>query len=172
MANNENLQKGKATQFSGGVAARDAQKKSAASRKRNNTIRKLGQQMLQMPMDLGLMPTKERMTALQSLRSMGFETESPELQMVILARLGALAVSEDPKLMMDAAQMLLEITGNDVRSQIAAEQRKIDRERIKLEKARFEAIHKDADEEALAKLDQLIGSIDRIAQEAQADASE
>jgi hypothetical protein len=74
--------------------------------------------------------------------------------------------------MMDAAQMLLEITGNDVRSQIAAEQRKIDRERIKLEKARFEAIHKDADEEALAKLDQLIGSIDRIAREAQADASE
>ena len=139
MANEENLKKGKATQFSGVLAAREAQKKSAASRKRNNTIRRLGQQMLQTPLDISHMPDKDQVLA--GLAGMGFDTDAPELQMLILARLGSMAISKDARTSLAATELLLEITGNDVRSQIAADQRKVDRERLKLEREKFVQQH-------------------------------
>ena len=139
MANEENLKNGRATQFSGELAAREAQKKSAAARKRNNTIRKLGQQMLQTPLDLSHMPDGPQ--TLAAIRAMGFDTDEPELQMLILARIGSMAVSTNPKTALAATDLLMEITGNDVRSQIAAEQRRIDRERLKLEREKFEEQH-------------------------------
>ncbi len=130
MANDENLEKGKATQFGNPIAAREAQKKSAASRKRNNTLRKLGRLMLTTPIDV----SAEQLAALKRL---GFEDDKPEVQMVLLGQLAAIALSNDPKLAMQATDKLLEITGNDVFTLNADENRKIKRAelRLKQEKA-------------------------------------
>lgn len=164
MANDENLKQGKATQFGNSLAAREAQKKSAASRKRNNTLRKLGQQMLQTSIDISHMPDGAQVLA--GIRAMGFDTDEPELQMLILARLGSLAISVVPEVALAATKLLMEITGNDVRSLIAADQRKVDYARLKLEREKFDAMYKAGDEEALRKLDQLLEGIDAAAKEA------
>lgn len=131
MANIDNLNRGNPeTEFNARTAA-EAQKKSAASRKRNNTIRKLGLQMLSTEMAVDAQ-------TLKNARNMGFDTDQPEIQMLMLARLGAAALSKDPKLSLAAMDMIFEITGNDARSATAAEQRKLERERIKLERERLE----------------------------------
>lgn len=161
MSHEENLKNGKRTQFSGGLAAREAQKKSAASRKRNNTIRKLGQQMLSTPLPVGDMPDGEKVLA--ALKGFGFDTNEPELQMLILARIGTLAISDNPKTALAATNLLMEITGNDVRTQIAQEQREIDRARLKLEREKLDALKKDGTKEALNKLDELLRGIDDAA---------
>ena len=127
----ENLKKGAKTRFNGETAVEN-QKKSAASRKRNNRLRMLGMQMLSTPMVLDK-------STLDSVKKLGFKTDAPELQMVILARLGALTTSKDPKIAMQAIDMIMEITGNDVRSINAEEQRKVERERISLEREKMEA---------------------------------
>ena len=130
----ENLKNGKRTQFNGDTAVEN-QRKSAESRKRNNTIRKLGQQMLEAKMEVDAQ-------TLKSIKRMGFDGEKPELQMLLLARIGAIAIGKDAKLAMEATQLLMEITGNDVRSINAAEQRAIERERLAMEREKVESANR------------------------------
>lgn len=164
--NDENLKKGEKTRFSGELAAREAQKKSAASRKRNNSIRKLGLKMLSTPMPVLEMENGQE--GLAAVKGLGFDADEPELQMLILARLGTMAIGRDPKIALMATDMLMEITGNDVRSQIAGEQRAIDRERLAFEREKLAAQKRDADD-SMEKLDRLLAGIDEAAREGPAE---
>ena len=135
MANEQNLKRGNpATEFNSRTAV-EAQKKSAQSRKRNTTLRKLGLQMLQTQIEVDE-------DTLESVKRLGFETDTPEVQMILLAKLGAIALHNDPDLTMRATQLLMEITGNDVRSINAAEQREIERERLAMEREKVESANK------------------------------
>lgn len=168
MGKQENLKRGNPeTEFRGQYAV-ECQKKAVASKMRNNSLRKLGRQMLQTSLDLSVLPDGAQ--ALAGIKAMGFDTDKPELQMLILARLGALAISTIPEVAIAATKLLIEITGDDARTLNAHEQRTVERERIALEREKFEALHKADDAEALAKLDALIGGIDAIAGEAHNEA--
>ena len=114
-------------------------KKGGIQSGKSKTLRKLGLQMLSAQMEVDAQ-------TLKMIKHMGFDTEKPEMQMVLLARLGAIAVSDNPDLMLKATQLLMEITGNDVRSINAAEQRAIERERLALEREKIESANKHEDD--------------------------
>lgn len=124
MANEENLKNGEKTRFRGELAV-EAQKKSAQARRRNNSLRQLAKQMMQTPIDA---PEDQ----LESLRRLGFDTDKPELQMVLLGKLAAIALCDDPALVMKAMAMLMEITGDDGYSVNKEADRKIKRAELKL----------------------------------------
>lgn len=98
-------------------------------------MRKLATRMLQSVPDV---PEN----TLKSLKQLGVDADKPDMQTIILGKIFALTMSKDPKVAMQATQMVLEITGNDVRSLIAAERNALERERIKLE---WERVKNDND---------------------------
>lgn len=97
---------------------------------RMKSMRKLATQMLQSVPDVSE-------GTLKSLKQLGVDADKPDVQTIILGRIFALAMSKDSRVAMQATQMVLEITGNDVRSQIAVERNALERERIKLEQERI-----------------------------------
>lgn len=128
----ENLKKGKKTQFkSGDEAARINGSKGGKAYGRNNSIRKLAREMLNSTPDVGD-------GTLRQLKQLGINADTPDLQTLILARIGAMAIGKDSRLALQATQMLLEIAGNDVRSMIAAEDHEIQRDRLEVERERME----------------------------------
>lgn len=128
----ENLKKGKKTQFkSGDEAAKISGAKGGKANGKTHSMRKLAQQMLAATPDV---PE----STLRSLRQLGLDADTPDLQTLILARIGALAIGKDAKLALQATQMFLEISGNDMRTLIAKEDRKIQRERLKMEREQME----------------------------------
>ena len=126
----ENLKKGKNTRFHGEMAAEN-QRKATESRKRNTELRKLGLMFMNSTPDVSA-------ATLQQLKQLGVKDQSPTLQMIMVARLGALIMSKDTKVAMQAMQMLMEITGTDSKSQTAAEKHRIERERLALEREKME----------------------------------
>lgn len=110
------------------AAARNGSKGGINSAKAKN-MRKLATRMLQSVPDV---PEN----TLKSLKQLGVDADKPDMQTIILGKIFALTMSKDPKVAMQATQMVLEITGNDVRSLIAAERNALERERIKLERER------------------------------------
>ena len=94
-------------------------------------MRKLAQQLLNAKPEVGD-------GTIRQLKQLGFNTESPDLQTLILARIGSMAIGKDSRLALQATQMLLEISGNDVRSLIAADEREIQTAHLELERERFE----------------------------------
>lgn len=94
-------------------------------------MRKLAQQLLNAKPEVGD-------GTLRQLKQLGMEADTPDLQTLILARIGAMAIGKDSRLALQATQMLLEITGNDSHSQIAADEHSIHRDRLKLDRERFE----------------------------------
>lgn len=146
-------------------SAREAQRKSAASRKRNNSLRKLGLQMLQSPINTSGMSKSQSDALLRDLKAKGFDTDRPELQMQLLANLFNMAADSNWKAAIPAMQLLMEITGTDARTQSAEEQARIDWAKVELEQKRFDALHTEANAEALEKLDDLIAGIDQLAED-------
>ena len=71
--------------------------------------------------------------------------------MLMLARLAELALSSDPKTAMTAAGIWMEITGSDGRSQLAMEQRELDREKLELD---WEKLHPKGPD--LSKVDEMM----------------
>lgn len=127
----ENLKKGKKTQFkSGDEAARINGSKGGKAYGRNNSIRKLAKEMLSATPEVGD-------GTLRQLKQLGFNAETPDLQTLILARIGAMAIGKDSRLALQATQMLLEIAGSDVRSMIATDDHELQREKLELERDRF-----------------------------------
>lgn len=112
-------------------ATKNAARNAAKSKSRNVALRKHAQQLL---------VAKPEVTdgTVRQLKQLGMNTEEPDLQTLILARIGAMAIGKDSRLALQASQMLFEITGNDARSMIAAEGHAIQREKLKLERERFE----------------------------------
>lgn len=128
----ENLKKGKKTQFkSGDEAAKISGAKGGKANGKTHSMRKLAQQMLSATPEVGE-------GTLRSLRQLGIDCDNPDLQTLILARIGAMAIGKDSRLALQATQMFLEISGNDARSMIAKEDRKIQRERLKMDREQME----------------------------------
>lgn len=111
------------------AAARNGSKGGINSAKMKN-MRKLATRMLHSVPDV---PE----STLKNLKQLGVDADNPDIQTIILGKIFALTMSKDPKVAMQATQMVLEITGNDVRSLIAAERNALERERIKLERERM-----------------------------------
>ena len=128
----ENLKKGRRfTADADDVLTKKAQSNGGKARARNISMRKLGLQLLNATPEVGEGTIKQ-------LKQLGLNTDTPDLQTLILARIGAMAIGKDSRLALQATQMLLEITGNDVRSQIAKVDQEIQIERLKLEKERMQ----------------------------------
>ena len=159
MPNEKSLENLKKHQFTSNQSRDKAAingKKGGIKSGRAKTLRALGKLMLSTPMQLD-----EK--NLKTIQKSGFDTDAPELQMVILARLGALATSKDANIAMKAINMLMEITGNDVRSINAEEQRKIERERLALEREKMEQeARSKSPEEANRRFESIIEAVKRI----------
>ena len=141
-----NLKKGRRfTADADDVLTKKAQSNGGKARARNISMRK---QCLQL---LNAMPNVGEGT-LRQLKQLGMEVDDPTLQTLILARIGAMAIGKDSRLALQAAQMLLEITGSDAKSMSAAEDHKIQRERLALERERMERESPSAGEETCAKI--------------------
>lgn len=120
---------------SGELAPKEAQKKSAKARKRNNDLLKLGKKLMQaqinVPADM-----------LASIEELGIDVDDskPELQMILLAQTVQMAMDKKlkPFERIAARNQLLEMTRTDVHTYNASEERKIKRERLKIEKERLE----------------------------------
>ena len=142
----ENLKKGRRfTSDADDIQTKKAQSNGGKARARNISIRKLGRQLLNSTPDVGE-------GTLKQLKQLGFETDKPDLQTLILARVGAMAIGKDSRLALQAAQMLLEITGNDVKSMIAAEDHAIQREKLDIERTRMEMEKTAQDDEGHVKI--------------------
>lgn len=112
-------------------ATKNAARNAAKAKSKNVAMRKLAQQLLNAKPEVGD-------GTIRQLKQLGFNTESPDLQTLILARIGSMAIGKDSRLALQATQMLLEISGNDVRSLIAADEREIQTAHLELERERFE----------------------------------
>lgn len=141
-----NLKKGRRfTADADDVLTKKAQSNGGKARARNISMRKQGLQLL------NAMPNVGEAT-LKQLKQLGMEVDDPTLQTLILARIGAMAIGKDSKLALQATQMLLEITGNDAKSVTAAENHKIQRERLALDRERMEREDAASSEDACAKI--------------------
>lgn len=162
-----NLQKGQKTQFSGETAGKNALK-AQESRKRKKNIRELATIMLQAPIEVD-----EK--AKENVKKMGFDfPDNPELQMMILARLGAMAIGKDAGVAMAAQEKLMEYTGNDVRSHIEAERRQLERERLAFEREQleFERTRQIVSKESNnGKIDELIAGLNELRDTGKPDGS-
>lgn len=128
----ENLKKGRRfTACADDVVTKNAQSKGGINRARNISMRKECQRML------GMTPEINEAT-IKQLKRMGMGTDDPTLQTLILARVGALALGKNERVALQAAQLIMELTGNDAESNIAAENRKVQREKIKIDRERLE----------------------------------
>ena len=142
----ENLKKGRRfTADADDVLTKKAQSNGGKARARNISMRKQGLQLLNAMPNVGE-------GALKQLKQLGMEADNPTLQTLILARIGAMAIGKDSKLALQASQILLEITGNDVKSVNAAEDHKIQRERLAFERERMERENPTSGEESCAKI--------------------
>lgn len=141
---------------SGGLAARDAQRRSATSRRRNNQMRRAALRMLQSPVDA----TPEQ---LAMLRRLGMETDRPELQAVLLGRLVGIALGSDDRLAMRAISLLMQIAGVDDRTIARDADREIRHEMLILRQDRHYRLYQADSEASLDRIDALIASIDGIA---------
>ena len=126
-------------------ATKNAARNAAKAKSKNVAMRKLAQQLLNAKPEVGD-------GTIRQLKQLGFNTESPDLQTLILARIGSMAIGKDPRIALQAVQMLLEITGNDSKSMTAAEDHKIQRERLALDCERMERESPSAGEEKSAKI--------------------
>ena len=141
---------------SGGLAARDAQRISATSRRRNNQMRRAALRMLHAPVDA----TPEQ---LAMLRRLGMDTDRPELQAVLLGRLVAIALGSDDRQAMRAISLLMQIAGVDDRSLARDADREIRHEMLILRQDRHYRLYQADSEASLDRIDALIASIDGIA---------
>lgn len=126
-------------------ATKQAARNAAKAKSKNVTMRKLGLQLL------NATPNVTDATVKQ-LKQLGLDADNPDLQTLILARIGAMAIGKDAKLALQAAQMLLEITGSDAKSMTAAESRKLQRERLAFERERMERESPTSNEETCTKI--------------------
>lgn len=142
----ENLKKGRRfTADADDVLTKKAQSNGGKARARNISMRKLGLQLLNATPEVGEGTIKQ-------LKQLGLDADNPDLQTLILARIGAMAIGKDARLALQASQMLLEITGNDVKSMNAAEDRKIQRARLELDRERMERDNPASNEEKGTKI--------------------
>lgn len=149
-------ERGIATRFSGGLAARDAQRRSAASRRRNNQMRRAALRMLGSPIDA----TPEQ---LATLRRLGMTTDRPELQAVLLGRLASIALDGEPKLAIKAISLLMQIAGVDGRTISGEADREIREATLVLRQDRHYRLYYAENKQTLDRIDELIASIDGIA---------
>lgn len=140
----ENLKKGRRFKRDDD-ATKEAARNAAKSKSRNVSIRKQGIKMLNAVPNVGE-------ATLKQLKQLGMEVDDPTLQTLILARIGAMAIGKDSRLALQAAQMLLEITGNDVKSVNAAKDRKIQKVRLEIERERLERDNPSSGEETCARI--------------------
>lgn len=126
----ENLKKGRKFKRDDD-ATKEAARNAAKANHRNTTIRRIAKDMLSATPEVGE-------GTLRQLKQLGLNSETPDLQTLILARIGAMAIGKDSRLALQATQMLMELTGNDARSLIAAEDHEIQRERLAFERERME----------------------------------
>lgn len=124
----ENLKKGKATQFSGDVAAIN-QKKAVESRKKNIAAKKAFKDALAMMAGDVLSEAQ-----IEKLRKRGINPDDRTLMELGAASTIMQWLMGDMK----AGALAMEISGNDN----AAEQRRIERERLALEKQKMELENK------------------------------
>ena len=148
----ENLKKGKKFK-SDDEATKICGAKGGKANGKTHSMRKLAQQMLSATPEVSE-------TTLRTLRQLGIDSDNPDLQTLILARIGAMAIGKDSRLALQATQMFLEISGNDARSMIAKEDRKIQRERLRMEKDKAKSIGNNTDDERLV---QLLEEVERAA---------
>jgi hypothetical protein len=135
----ENLKKGKKFGSNDGLTPKEAQRKSAASRKKNNTMRAaMREVMARLPFEV---LSEDQINA---LRTEGIDTENKTLMDVSVASLVLQAVRGN----VAAAKVIMELLGEDN----AAEQRKIERERLALERERMERANATAEDETCAKI--------------------
>ena len=140
----ENLKKGRRFKRDDD-ATKEAARNAAKAKSKNVTMRKLGLKLLNATPEVGE-------GAIKQLKQLGLEADNPDLQTLILARIGAMAIGKDSRIALQAAQMLLEITGNDVKSIIADKDHKIQKKRLALERERMERENSPVGEEACAKI--------------------
>lgn len=133
--------------------------KGNESKRRKKNIRELASIMLQAPIEVDD-------KAISNVKKMGFDfPDKPELQMLMLARLGAMAIGKDPGVAMAAQEKLMEYTGNDARSHIEAERRQLERERLAFEREKLEfertkqIIGKETNN---GKIDELIAGLNEL----------
>jgi hypothetical protein len=133
VANEKNLRRGNPkTEFSGRIAV-EAQKKSAESRKKNTAMRKAMK-------DIMAKAPSEVLSANQinDLRMEGIDIDNKTLMDVSVASIALQAIKGN----VAAVKVIMELLGEDN----AAEQRKIERERLALEREKMERFQ-DADTE-------------------------
>ena len=129
--NDENLLKGKATQFRSGENARENGAKggraSAAAKRRKNRAKEAMEEVLS---------AKPRLNdkTLMQLKSLGLDGDDPDIQLLAIATICAKAMQGDVR----AVRFLLRLTGEDPKSVISRERMKLRRERLKLERQRLE----------------------------------
>ena len=128
----ENLKKGRRfTADADDVVTKDAQRKGGRNRAINLSMRKEALKMVKCKPEVGD-------ASLQQLKHLGTDSDDPTLQTLMIANICALALSKDPHIALQAAKLMMEITGYDARSMSAAEDRKLQREKLKLEQRRLE----------------------------------
>lgn len=110
---------GKNTRFDGKKAAEYA-KKSAETRAKRKAFRQTTREML-------ACAPKMSESQLESLKKMGIENESPNVQMLILAQVINLALKGD----LNAVQMLASFAGEDAASLQLDAKLQVEREKIK-----------------------------------------
>lgn len=143
-------------------ATKNAARNAAKAKSKNVAMRKLAQQLLNAKPEVGD-------GTIRQLKQLGLNADNPDLQTLILARIGAMAIGKDSRLALQATQMLMEIAGNDARSLSAADEHEIQRERLEIERERMEltkhyaAVKNSADNE-MSKLDRLIAEVTNAAQ--------
>jgi hypothetical protein len=134
----ENLKKGKKTRFNGETAVIN-QRKSAESRKKNNTMRAaMREVMARLP--------SEVLSAdqINALHADGIDTEDKNMLDVSVASLALQAIKGN----VAATKAIMELLGEDN----AAEQRKIERERLALERERMERESAASTNESCARI--------------------
>lgn len=128
----ENLKRGRRfTADADDVVTKEAQRKGGRNRAIKLSMRKEALKLVECNPAVGD-------ATMQQLKHLGIDSDDPTLQTLIIAKIGALAISKDPRIALQAAKLLMEITGYDARSMSAAEDRKLQREKIKLERRRLE----------------------------------
>lgn len=95
-------------------------------------LRKRGLEMFQKQLDVGQIPDVGLLSGLCR------DCEKPDVQMLILARLAGMAIGDDAKTAMAATGMLMEITGCDVRSQLAQMQHELDMAKLELDREKMQ----------------------------------
>ena len=142
----ENLKKGRKFRAND-EATRQSAAKAAHAKHRNTRLRKLATEMLTATPE-----TTEEM--IRFLKRLGIDEDNPDLQTLMLARIGACAIGKEPRVAMQAAQLLIELTGNDAKTVNAAADRALQRERLDMLQA--EMAQKNADGENNGELERLI----------------